>query len=48
MICTFVFLLIQVFMSNILDPGVPEGEEPFWYQVLASYTRSSHFPTMEI
>jgi len=36
MVCTLELLLIQVRRFSNLDPGVPEGAEPFWYQVLAS------------
>ena len=29
MVCIFELLLIQVLISNIVDPGVPDGAEPF-------------------
>ena len=35
-VCNLELLLTQVCKFNNLDPGVPEGAEPFWNQVLAS------------
>lgn len=29
MVCIFELLLIQVLISNIVDPGVPDGADPF-------------------